>query len=128
MSESGSVKEEKQLSSVPATPAELTNNIVVELAKHSTPRPQHCASSATPFQDGQNGNLIKVTHFAGRPAPLSTALFSHLDVSTPLSKLKGGLTVALCGPPSLCDEVRYNCVALMKRGVNVELVEEGFSL
>lgn len=80
---------------------------------------------ASLFSDGANGDLVKVTHFSGRPAALTTALFGHLDEEG--LKDKKGLTVGLCGPPSLCDDVRVEAVQLLKKRVHVELLEDCFT-
>lgn len=77
------------------------------------------------LSDGCNGDMIKVTKLCGRPQDLTTALFGHLD-EVALREDKG-LTVGLCGPPSLCDDVRVQTVRLLKRGIHVELVEDCFT-
>lgn len=77
------------------------------------------------FSKGAEGNIIKVTRFGGRPQALDTALFGHFDQQY-LQESKG-LTVGLCGPPSLCDDVRAETVNLLKKGVNVELLEDCFT-
>ncbi|CBQ70226.1 related to FRE4-Ferric reductase [Sporisorium reilianum SRZ2] len=77
------------------------------------------------FADGVNGALIKVRHFSGRPPVLAEALFGHLEQES--LRESRGLTVGLCGPPSLCDDVRYETVSLLKKGIHVELVEDCFT-
>lgn len=78
-----------------------------------------------PFSDGADGNLIKVTLHGGRPDDLNSALFGHLN--NQYLQESTGLTVGLCGPPSLCDDVRAETVALLKKGINVELLEDCFT-
>ena len=41
--------------------------------------------------------------------------------------LAGGMTVVICGPPRMCDEVRMAVVALAKRDTVVHLAEKVFS-
>ncbi|TKY85291.1 hypothetical protein EX895_006371 [Sporisorium graminicola] len=77
------------------------------------------------ISDGEDGDLIKVDHFSGRPAVLADALFGHMEEQS--LRDSRGLTVGLCGPPSLCDDVRYEVVSLLKKGVQVELVEDCFT-
>lgn len=97
----------------------------VELPQLSKSQNEAGTQSAV-FDDGANGEFLEVKHFGGRPAPLSTALFSHLDKRT-LRGSEGSLTVALCGPASLCDDVRFEAVHLLKRGANMELIEVCFT-
>ncbi len=70
-------------------------------------------------------DVIKIKRTLGRPPVLSTALFGHLD-SDELRE-KGGLVVGLCGPPSLCDDVRVETVDMLKKGYHVDLVEDCFT-
>lgn len=77
------------------------------------------------FSDGAEGRLVSVRSFKGRPAILTEALFGHLDEKS--LRESRGLTVGLCGPPSLCDDVRFETVGLLKRGIHVDLVEDCFS-
>ncbi|EST09089.1 Ferric reductase transmembrane component-like domain protein [Kalmanozyma brasiliensis GHG001] len=91
------------------------------------PKSQNEASMpSVVFDDRANGDLIQVSHFSGRPAPLASALFSHLEEAE-LQGNQGSLTVALCGPPTLCDDVRFEAVRLLKRGINLELIEDCFT-
>ncbi|CDR99655.1 hypothetical protein [Sporisorium scitamineum] len=79
----------------------------------------------TLLSDGVHGDMIKVRYFSGRPTVLTDALFGHMEEQA--MRESRGLTVGLCGPPSLCDDVRYETVSLLKRGVQVELVEDCFT-
>lgn len=109
-----------------STPSEDFAEGIVELPK----LPQETQASDEKgqdgvFSDGVFGDLIKVRHFSGRPTVLADALFGHLEEKA--LRERRGLTVGLCGPPSLCDDVRYETVSLLKRGIHVELVEDCFT-
>ncbi len=52
-------------------------------------------------------------------------MFGHLNEQM-LQESKG-LTVGLCGPPSLCDDVRVETVHMLKKGVHVDLLEDCFT-
>ncbi|TKY89359.1 hypothetical protein EX895_001890 [Sporisorium graminicola] len=80
------------------------------------------------FSDGVEGDLIKTHRFSGgRPQILSATLFGHLDQEALARQPGQNLTVAFCGPSSLCDDVRHETVSLLKKGIQVELVEECFT-
>ncbi|SNX81814.1 related to FRE3 - Ferric reductase, reduces siderophore-bound iron prior to uptake [Melanopsichium pennsylvanicum] len=78
------------------------------------------------FDNSVQGDLVKVSRFNGRPKPLASCMFAHLE-HKPLERGHTQcLTVAFCGPSSLCDDIRYEAVGLIKKGHNVELIEECF--
>lgn len=79
------------------------------------------------FSEGSNGDTIQVSRFTGRPRVLSAALFEHLDQQALLQEREKNLSVALCGPASLCDDVRFETVRLLKKGIHVNLVEDCFT-
>ncbi|KAJ1032372.1 hypothetical protein NDA16_000399 [Ustilago loliicola] len=130
-SSTNSIKEKAAIDSPQAgesspSTSELTNAIA-ELATNSHQDRSHDDSMEREdlLSDGADGNIIKVTRFGGRPEALDIALFGHFDQQY-LQEGKG-LTVGLCGPPSLCDDVRVETVTLLKKGINVELLEDCFT-
>ncbi|KAJ9479873.1 Ferric reductase transmembrane component 3 [Pseudozyma hubeiensis] len=107
---------------------EVVNDVVeVSMVSMTSHRKQSVCREKreTLFDDRANGELVQVSFGAGRPAVLPAALFGHLDDK--VLRDSEGLTVCLCGPPSLCDDVRFETVSLMKRGIHVDLVEDCFS-
>lgn len=79
------------------------------------------------LSDRIGGQVIKVSHFNGRPQLLSSSLFGHLDQDSMLQEHNRNLFVGLCGPASLCDDVRIETIRLLKKGINVDLFEDCFT-
>ncbi|SPO25052.1 related to FRE4 - Ferric reductase [Ustilago trichophora] len=130
-SSSNSIKEKlpaesSQAGGSPTFSSELTNSSLELpiLSRQSQTLPDNRAEENL-FSDRKNGDLVKVTQFIGRPEVLSSALFGHLEEGA--SQEERCLTVGLCGPPSLCDDVRVETIKLLKKGVHVELLEDCFT-
>ncbi|GAC94347.1 likely ferric reductase [Pseudozyma hubeiensis SY62] len=114
--------------STPRSEFELTDKVaVLPVLSHVADEIDDNKGQEKLFRGGVEGDLVKVFRFHGRPRSLSSSLFGHLDERLLARKHDRTLKVAFCGPSSLCDDVRYETIGLLKRGVNVELVEECFT-
>lgn len=123
-SSSNSIKKSAFGSSTPSS--ELTSPIV-ELQKlpHQREATTEGTGETRLFSDLTKGNDIEISLHGGRPDVLATALFSHLKEQE--LRDERGLTIGMCGPPSLCDDVRVEAVQMMKKGIHVELLEDCFT-
>lgn len=113
--------------SIPRSEFDLTDEVaVLPVLSHAADEIEDKKGQEKLFLGGVEGDVVKVSRFYGRPGSLSSSLFGHLDEKMLARKRDRTLKVAFCGPSSLCDDVRYESIRLLKRGANVELVEECF--
>ncbi|SPO30199.1 related to FRE3 - Ferric reductase, reduces siderophore-bound iron prior to uptake [Ustilago trichophora] len=123
--EAGSLHHEKVLTSVGKD--DIILEAEVPALSHTESGNSDEEQQAKLFWDGVKGDAVKVCRFFGRPKSLSLSLFGHLDKEQLVRERDQALTVAFCGPSSLCDDIRYEAVGLLKKGIPVELVEECFT-
>ncbi|KAJ9480426.1 Ferric/cupric reductase transmembrane component 2 [Pseudozyma hubeiensis] len=113
--------------SIPRSEFKLTDEVAaLPVLSHVADEIDDKKAQESLFPGGVVGDVVKVSRFYGRPRSLASSLFGHLNEKMPARKRDRTLKVAFCGPSSLCDDVRYESIALLKKGVNVELVEECF--
>lgn len=70
------------------------------------------------------GGVIEIRRFRGRPTSMAAA---HGHVTKDGAGAAGRLVFATCGPAPMCDSVRAEVVSLLKKGVDVALVEDCFN-
>ncbi|KAJ1591245.1 hypothetical protein NDA11_007535 [Ustilago hordei] len=70
------------------------------------------------------GGLIEVRRFQGRPSSMAAV---HGHILQQEGDATGRVAFATCGPAPMCDSVRAEVVALLKKGLDVALVEDCFN-
>ena len=66
--------------------------------------------------------LIAIRRFQGRPKSMA-ALHDHIFPDDTPQRI----VFATCGPAAMCDAVRAEVVAMLKKGTDVALVEDCFN-
>ncbi|CBQ70227.1 related to FRE6-Ferric reductase [Sporisorium reilianum SRZ2] len=69
--------------------------------------------------------LMEIRRFQGRPTSMA-AVHQHITQHAERED-SGRIVFATCGPAPMCDSVRAEVVALLKRGVDAALVEDCFN-
>lgn len=70
------------------------------------------------------GGAIEIRRFQGRPKTMAAV---HGHITKRSGDPAGRIVFATCGPAPMCDSVRVEVVALLKRGIDVALVEDCFN-
>lgn len=95
--------------------------------------PSTTATAGTLQAIAAKSGLLTVKVFAGRPESMSRL---HAHISAPGSenhvasnhgKVMDEIHFAACGPPSLCDDIRGEALALMRQNRRISLSQDCFS-
>ncbi|SPO25053.1 related to FRE6 - Ferric reductase [Ustilago trichophora] len=70
------------------------------------------------------GGVIEIRRLQGRPSSMAAV---HGHITKHGGSVTGRTIFATCGPAPMCDSVRAEVVALLKKGVDVALVEDCFN-
>lgn len=78
------------------------------------------------LSDTRSGSLIEIRRFRGRPSTMA-AFHRHITEQVDRGAHVGRIVFATCGPARMCDSVRAEVVALLKKGMDAALVEDCFN-
>lgn len=84
---------------------------------------RHLLDSQDVLAEVQDG-LIEIRRFQGRPSSMAAV---HRHVPQREADATGRVVFATCGPAPMCDSVRAEVVALLKKGIDVALIEDCFN-
>ncbi|SPO22892.1 related to FRE6 - Ferric reductase [Ustilago trichophora] len=70
------------------------------------------------------GGIVEIRRFQGRPSSMAAV---HGHITKHGESVAGRTIFATCGPAPMCDSVRAEVVALLKKGADVALVEDCFN-